>query len=64
MNYRDKQEKYQNEEYKKNPMINFADSLNRSFIGDLGAMTGLGKRFRIIMIIIAVAVLIYLFIRG
>lgn len=64
MNYRDKQEKYQNEEYKKNPMINFSDSLNRSIIGDLGAITSLGKKFRIIMVIIAVIVLIYLFIRG
>lgn len=64
MNYRDEQEKRQNEEYKKNPMINFSDSLNKSVTGDLGAITKLGKTFRIIMVIIAVVVLIYLFIRG
>ena len=36
---KDKQNKRKIEEHKKNPMINFADSINRSMIGDLGELT-------------------------
>ncbi|AZS13986.1 hypothetical protein [Paenibacillus lutimineralis] len=39
MNHRDQLEQQQIEEYKKNPTINMADSMNRSVSGDLGAMT-------------------------
>jgi len=39
MNHRDKLEKQQLEEYKKNPTINMADSMNRAVTGDLGALT-------------------------
>ena len=40
MDHRDKQEKQQLEEYKKNPTINMADSMNRSVSGDLGVTRG------------------------
>ncbi|HEY4391862.1 MAG TPA: hypothetical protein VGN02_11000 [Paenibacillus sp.] len=39
MNHRDNLEKQQLEEYKKNPTINMADSINRSVSGDMGALT-------------------------
>ena len=37
MDKRNEQDKCKIEEYKKNPMINFADSINSSIIGDLGS---------------------------
>ncbi len=40
----DKQEKRKREEYNKNPMINFADSINRSQFGDLKGLTQVGCR--------------------
>jgi len=39
MDHRDKQERQKIEEYKKNPTINMADSMNRSVGGDLGSVT-------------------------
>ncbi|HHV35693.1 MAG TPA: hypothetical protein GXX59_08990 [Syntrophomonadaceae bacterium] len=39
MNKKDEQEKRKIEEHKKHPMINFADSINRSMIGDLESLT-------------------------
>lgn len=35
----DKHEQRKVEEYKKHPLINLADSINRSAIGDLGQLT-------------------------
>ena len=35
----DKEDKRKIEEYEKNPMANFADSINRSQIGDLNSLT-------------------------
>ncbi|HBC94772.1 MAG TPA: hypothetical protein DCZ10_18210 [Pelotomaculum sp.] len=45
----DKQGKRQIEEYKKRPMINFADSINRSMIGDLGALSKGGCLTKVII---------------
>ncbi|WP_068782448.1 hypothetical protein [Paenibacillus sp. GM2] len=39
MNHRDKLEQQKLEDYKKNPTINMADSINRSVSGDLEALT-------------------------
>lgn len=56
----DKQEKRKREEYKKNPMINFADSINRSRFGDLGGLTQGGCLNQIITTIIIIGILFFL----
>ena len=64
MDIRDKKDKLDKRkiaEYKKNPMINFADSINRSMIGDLGELTRGGCLTRIITIVIIIGVLFFLF---
>ncbi|WP_028991118.1 DUF6366 family protein [Thermacetogenium phaeum] len=48
MDGRDEQDRRQIEEYKKNPMINLADSINRSMVGDLAGLTKGGCLTRII----------------
>ncbi|MGS0765202.1 DUF6366 family protein [Syntrophomonas curvata] len=57
----DKQSKRKIEEYKKHPMINFADSINRSMIGDLGELTKGGCLTKIITAVIIIGVLFFLF---
>lgn len=58
MDHRDKQEKQQLEEYKKNPTINMADSMNRSVSGDLGALTRGSILTRIITTLVIIGGLI------
>lgn len=54
----DKEDKRKIEEYKKNPMINFADSINRSTIGDLGSLTKGGFLSNIVTIVIIIVILL------
>jgi len=56
----DKQDKRKIEEYKKKPMINFADSINRSMIPDLGELTKGNRRTRIIATVIIIGILLFL----
>lgn len=56
----DKQEKYKLEEYKKHPMINFSDSINRSKIGELGGLAKGGCLSKIISTIIIIGILFIL----
>lgn len=56
----DKEDKRKIEEYKKNPMINFADSINHSSIGDLSSLTKGGCLNNIITIAIIIGVLFFL----
>jgi len=58
---RDKHDKRKIEEYKKHPMINFADSINRSMIGDLGELTKGNCLTKIITAVIIMGVLFFLF---
>ncbi|GGG02993.1 DUF6366 family protein [Paenibacillus aceti] len=60
MNHREEQEKQQLEEYKKNPTINMADSVNRSKIGNLGALTSGGFLTRIITTLVIIGGLLLL----
>lgn len=53
----DKQEKRKIEEYKKHPMSNLADSIDRSQIGNLGDLTKGGCLTRIITTVIIIGVL-------
>lgn len=61
MDIRDKEDKRKTEEYKKNSMINFADSINRSMIGDLGEITKGSCLTRIITTVIIIGILFFLF---
>ena len=56
MNIRDKQDKRKIEEYKKSPIINLADSINRSMISDLGELTKGNRRTKIIATIIIIGI--------
>ncbi|KMT22468.1 DUF6366 family protein [Clostridium cylindrosporum] len=58
----DKEEKRKIEEYKKHPMINLADSINHSKIGDLSQLTkgGGGCLIRIITTVIIIGILFFL----
>lgn len=60
MDIRDKQDKRKIEEYNKHPMINFADSINRSMIPDLGELTKGSRRTRIITTVIIIGLLLFL----
>jgi hypothetical protein len=62
MDGRDEQDRRQIEEYKKNPMINLADSINRSMVGDLAGLTKGGCLTRIITtdIILIIGTLLFL----
>jgi hypothetical protein len=53
----DKEDKRKIEEYKKNPMANFADSVNRSQFGDLSQLTKGNLRTRIITSVITIVIL-------
>ncbi|HBQ87383.1 MAG TPA: hypothetical protein DER33_00865 [Syntrophomonas sp.] len=61
MDISDKQDKNKIEEYKKNPMINFADSINRSTIGDLGKLAKGDWLSKIITTVIIIGILFFLF---
>ncbi len=54
MDLKDEQEKRQVNEYQKKPMINFADSINRTMIGDPESLTKGGCLTRIITTIILI----------
>ena len=56
----DKEDKRKMEEYKKNPMANFSDSVNRSQMGDLSQLTkgSLITRITTTVIVIGILVLI------
>ncbi|MFD1175963.1 hypothetical protein ACFQ3W_06530 [Paenibacillus puldeungensis] len=58
MDNRDEQEKKQIDEYKKKPFINFADSINRSVIGDWGAITRGGCLVRIVTTLVIIGILL------
>lgn len=57
----DKEDKRKMEEYKKNPMANFADSVNRSQFGDLSQLTKGNLRTRIITSVITIVILSLIF---
>lgn len=56
----DKQEKRKIEEYKKSPMTNFADSINRSQFGDLRGLTQGGCLNQIITTVMIIGILLFL----
>ncbi|MEG6615948.1 hypothetical protein V6C27_05830 [Peptococcaceae bacterium 1198_IL3148] len=55
-----KEDKHKMEEYKGNSMINLADSINRSMIGDLGGLTKGGCLSKIITAVIIIGMLFFL----
>lgn len=57
----DKEDKRKIEEYKKNPMSNFADSVNRSQIGDLSQLTKGSLLTRIITTVVVIGILSLIF---
>ena len=57
----DKEDKRKIEEYEKNPMANFADSVNRSQIGDLSSLTKGSLLTRIITSILVIGILFLIF---
>jgi len=61
MDMRDKEDKRKIEEYNKHPMINFADSINRSMIGEPGELTRGGCLTRIITTVILIGILFFLY---
>ncbi len=60
MDMRNKENKRKIEEYKKHPMINFADSINRSMIGEPGELTRGGCLARITTTVILIGILFFL----
>jgi hypothetical protein len=62
----DKEDKRKIEEYKKKPMINVADSVNRAHIGDLSQLTkgSLITRVIVSVIVIGILALIYFITRN
>ena len=62
MDKRDEQEdRRKMEEYKKHPMSNFSDSINRSMIGDIGQLAKGGCLTRIITTVIIIGILLLVF---
>ena len=57
----DNEDKRKIEEYKKNPMANFADSINRSQTGDLSSLTKGSLLTRIITSIVVIGILFLIF---
>ena len=55
-----REEKCKVEEYKKNPMANVADSINRRTVGDLSQLTKGGCLTRIIISIIIIVIVYFL----
>lgn len=56
----DKQDKRKIEEYKKNPMINLADSMNHASMCDLGELTKRGFINTIITIVVIIGILFFI----
>jgi len=56
----DEQDKRRHKEWKRNPMINLSDSINRSMIGDPGALVKNGCFTNLIVLIIIVIGLVFL----
>lgn len=52
----DSQEKKQSGDYKKHPTINLSDSINRSLVGDLRAVTKGGCLTKIITLVIIIII--------
>ncbi|OOM72351.1 DUF6366 family protein [Clostridium sp. BL-8] len=57
----DGEDKRKIEEYKKNPIANFTDSVNRSQIGDLSQLTKGNSLTRIITSVIVIGILVLIF---
>jgi len=55
-----RQDKLKIEEYKKHPMTNLADSINRSTIPNLGELTKGNRRTRIITTVIIIGISLFL----
>lgn len=51
---KDKIDKKQIDEWKRNPLINLADSVNRSMVGDWSALANGGCLFAIITLVIII----------
>ncbi len=64
MDLNGEQDKRQIEDYRKHPMINLADSINRSMIGDLRALTKGGYLTKVIISIIIAILLIIHYVRN
>lgn len=58
---RDKEDKREIEEYKKHPIINFVDSINRSMIGEPRELTRGGCLTRIITTVILIGIMFFLY---
>lgn len=56
----DKEDKRKMEEYKNNPMSNFSDSVNQSKVGDLSQLTKGSLITKLIIIIIAIGILLFI----
>lgn len=63
MDKREEQDRRKIEEYKKHPMSNFSDSINRSMFGDISQLTKGSCLTRIItaVVIIGILLLVYHF---
>lgn len=61
MDIREKEDKRKFEEYKKHPLINFADSINRSMIGEPRELTKGGCLARIATTILILGILLFLY---
>ena len=57
----DKEDKRRNEEYKKNPTANLADSINRSHIGDPSQLTKGDFLTRLISSVVIIVILSVIF---
>ncbi|HEY5587372.1 MAG TPA: DUF6366 family protein [Candidatus Paceibacterota bacterium] len=56
----DREDKRKIEEYKKNPMANVADSMNRKTVGDLSQLTKGGCLTRIITSVIFIVIVYFI----
>lgn len=56
----DKQDKRKIEEYKKHPMINLADSINRAKMGGLSELTKRGFINTIITIVVIIGIVFFI----
>ncbi|MPQ31168.1 hypothetical protein E4V42_06915 [Clostridium estertheticum] len=56
----DREDKRKIEEYKKNPLSNVADSMNRKMVGDLSQLTKGGCLTRIITSVIIIIIVYFL----
>ncbi|MET1250034.1 hypothetical protein ABWW58_14740 [Sporolactobacillus sp. STCC-11] len=51
------QDKKQSNEYKKHPVINLSDSINRSMVGDLKSLTNGGCLTNIITLVVVIVII-------